>query len=123
MNGNQAMNWFDGKCPSHVRNAVSDAYRETLMRQEPLRIGTDGEFIVETESGRAVWCVNMATGVRYGVVADRNGKAWFDGMETGRYRLEDGASTCGLYVSPRGVTAANPGFGAIARINVSKGVE
>ncbi len=109
---NTAYNWFDERYPSHIRNAVNDAYRETLIPQPPLRVGNDAECIVETAPGTDVWSVS-ATGERYGVRSDRNGKAWFQFDFPGIYTFTDGAASKTLRLGDRKGYVNKPGFGNI----------
>ena len=111
---NAAFNWFDERYPSHVRNAVNDAYRETLIPQPPLRTGTDAECIIETAPERDVWCVSK-NGERYGVRADRNGRAWFQLNAPGTFTFSDGESVKELKLDDRKSYVDKPGFGSIPR--------
>ena len=120
--GEQAINWFDPVFPSHVRNAVNDAYRETLVPQPPLREGSGAEVLVETEPGRTVWSTDWTTGVRYGVRADDQGIAWFDFGYPGAYRFESGGRSAERVLGDRRGYASRPGFDRISRFSL-KGAE
>ena len=116
--GNAAMNWFDASRPSHVRNAVSDAYRDTLVPQSPLATGCDAEVIVETTPGADVWSVAATTGERYGVRADGEGRAWFDFTFPGRYQFAAGGASVGKTLGDRRAYAKDPGFGKVPHLTV-----
>ena len=118
LNGNEAMNWFDEKLPSHVRNAVSDAYRDTLEPQPPLKTGFDAEVIVEADPNGEVWSVSATTGERYGVRADAGGLAWFDFTFPGVYRFEAGGKSADCTLGDRRAYAREPGFGKVRRLTV-----
>lgn len=118
MGGNEAMNWFEPSLPSHVRNAVSDAYRDTLVPQAPLETGSDAEVIVETTPGCDVWSVAATTGVKYGVRADANGRAWFDFTFPGKYAFKAGSAKAGLTLGDRRSYAEKPGFDQVPRLSV-----
>lgn len=118
MNGNAAMNWFEASLPSHVRNAVSDAYRETLIPQPALETGCDAEVIVDTAANGEVWSVSAATGERYGVRADAEGRAWFDFTFPGKYRFEAGGATVAATLGDRRAYAREPGFGKVPHLTV-----
>ena len=120
--GESAINWFDPTFPSHVRNAVNDAYRETLIRQSPLREGSGVEVLVEVEPGRTVWSVDAATGVRYGVRADGRGVAWFDFGSPGTYRFESDGRFVERELGDRRGYSSRPGFDCIPRFSL-KGAE
>lgn len=118
MSGNAAMNWFDSNLPSHVRNAVSDAYRDSLQRQPALETGCDAELIVEAQPDREVWSVSAATGERYGVRADAQGRAWFDFTFPGKYRFETDGKTATRTLGDRRAYAQVPGFEKVPRLSI-----
>lgn len=118
MSGNDAMNWFDETLPSHVRNAVSDAYRDTLVPQPPLETGCDAEMIVETVPNGEVWCVATTTGERYGVRADADGRAWFDLGSPGRYGFEAAGKSVERTLGDRTGYAREPGFDKVPRMTL-----
>lgn len=115
--GQTNLNWLDERYPSHIRNEVNDAYRETLIPQPPLRIGSNAECIIETTPDTDVWSCS-ATGERYGVRSDRNGKAWFHLDSPGVYTFSDGIDSKTLTLSDRKAWAAKPGFRAIPRFRL-----
>ncbi len=115
--GDKAINWFDPARASHVRNAVNDAYRDTLLPQPPLATAADAECIIETRSGATVWSVSKA-GERQGVIADRNGKAWFQFDAPGVYRFSAGEREAEFEVPSRAPYAARPGFDKVAHFNL-----
>ena len=120
MYGRSAVNWFDDSRPSHVRNAVNDAYRESFEPQVQLRIGSDAEVIVEGAApGAAVWTQN-ADGSRTGVRADPQGRAWFRYLAPGARRFTDGRRVRSVFLAPRGAVAAHPGFAAIRRLSLAE---
>ena len=110
-------NWFDERYPSHVRNAVNDAYRDTLIPQPPLRAGTDAECIVETAPGADVWCVRD-DGERVGVRADAQGRAWFQLERPGTYVFTGDGETMTVELGDRTAYVARPGFGQIRRLRL-----
>lgn len=111
---NLSFNWFDRHRPSHIRNAVNDAYRETLIPQPPLRSGSDAECIIETLPDTDVWCVSR-TGERYGVRSDRHGKAWFRLDAPGTFVFSGSGTTRTLRLDDRSAYAEKPGFDRIPR--------
>ncbi|MBI4979040.1 MAG: hypothetical protein HZC28_16290 [Spirochaetes bacterium] len=110
--GNDVLNWFDGSRPSHVRNAVNDAYRESLIPQPPLAPATDAECILKTAPESPVWSIS-ATGETYGVVADTNGRAWFQFSSPGVYRFEADGVVRSIPVPGKTAYAEKPGFDGI----------
>lgn len=57
-------NWFDSRYPSHVRNEVNDAYRESLVAMPPLAMPDNAECIVELgEAGAGVVGVAASRGI------------------------------------------------------------
>lgn len=110
--GRQAVNWFDSSKPSHVRNAVNDAYRDTLIPQPPLRQPDTGECIILVKPDAAVWST-ADDGTRYGVRADQNGRAWFQLPKPGEYTFEVGGIEKKIEVPSRKTYAAEPGFDQI----------
>ena len=108
--GSTAFNWFDASRPSHVRNAVNDAYRDSLLPQPPLAPARDAECIVHAAPGALVWS-SSERGERYGMYADAQGRAWFQFPQAGRYEFNvAGGLTRALALPERGADAAEPGF-------------
>lgn len=116
--GHKTINWFDPTVPSHVRNAVNDAYRDSLLPMPPLASPATGECIIElgAESG-GKWVIARGEGIDpvTGVVADRNGTAWFVLPTTGRYTFACAGQSMQVNVPSRAAYAAKPGFTEIAR--------
>lgn len=108
--GADVVNVYNPRFPTHVRNAVNDAYRDSLIPQPPLRVGADAEIVVTAAPGASVWAVSPSGARREGVRADNRGRAWFRFLEPGRWIFEaDGAR--GTYqLGPRGASASKPGF-------------
>ena len=117
--GHKTINWFDPAAPSHVRNAVNDAYREALMPMPPLAAPANGECILELgaeRGGRRVIARGEGMhGVALGVVADRRGTAWFVLPAAGRYTFACEGQSMAADVPSRETYAAKPGFAEIAR--------
>ncbi|MGI6495584.1 MAG: glycoside hydrolase family 2 TIM barrel-domain containing protein [Kiritimatiellia bacterium] len=114
--GCDMINWFDPDHPSHVRNAVNDAYRDTLRPQPALREGGAAEAVVEGAApGTDVWSIS-ASGERTGVRADRDGRAWFDFPRPGTYRFNTRAGSASAELPPR--LKATPGFADVPRIRL-----
>jgi len=110
--GNCAINWFDPRYPTHIRNAVNEAYKETLLPQPPLREPDEGECIIVGKPFADIWSV-AADGIRYGVRADKNGKAWFQLPTAGQYTFEADGIKKVIDVPSRKSYAAKPGFDQI----------
>lgn len=110
--GDRALNWFDPNKASHVRNMVNDAYRDTLIPQPPLVAPGDAECIIVTTPGATVWC-ESADGQRLGIIADGNGRAWFQLPKPGGYVFDDGNVRKELAVPGRADYAGQPGFDKI----------
>ena len=111
--GHDALNAYDPRYPSHVRNAVNDAYRDSLIPQAPLRLGTDAEVIVEAEPGADVWAVSPDGARTIGVRADAKGRAWFRFVKPGRWMFHAGSATRSVELVPRGEVVRRPGFGKV----------
>lgn len=117
--GHKTVNWFDPTAPSHVRNAVNDAYREALLPMPPLAAPANGECIVELgaeSGGKWVTAQGEGTDPATGVVADRNGRAWFVLPAAGRYTFACEGQSMAADVPSRRTYAAKPGFAEIARL-------
>lgn len=107
--GEYGINWFSPKHVSHVRNAVNDAYRDTLRPQPKLHQPANGECIIKTAPFTAVW-TTLADGLKYGVVSDADGKAWFQLEQAGSYEFCVGAKKATYDVPSRAEYARVPGF-------------
>ncbi len=117
-------NWFDSSTPSHVRNAVNDAYRDNLIPQPPLVNGADAECIVKALPNTPVWATTQ-TGEQIGVLADNQGLAWFKLDRPGTYvftaKDKDGNEiSAKLKLKNRKKYAAKPGFEQIQKLNLVK---
>ena len=118
--GHANVNWNDARHPSHVRNKVNDAYRDSLIPQPPLRTGTDAEAIVRAAPGADVWSED-ADGVCRGVRADADGLAWFVFGRGGRIVFSaDGFAPLAVDVPCRGERAVQPGFEGIPRFELKR---
>lgn len=111
--GHDNLNFYDARYPSHVRNAVNDAYRDCLAPQPPLRVGSDAEVVIEAYPFAEVWAVSPDGARELGVRADANGRAWFRFLVPGLWRFSCGAAAAALELSPRGPGVAKPGFGGV----------
>ncbi len=105
----RGINWSSAKHVSHIRNAVNDAYRDTLIPQPPLKEAADAECIIRTAPGVTVWAT-LPDGRRYGVVADSGGRAWMQLPAPGKYRFRAGKVEREFEVPARTSYAAQPGF-------------
>ncbi|MDD3154358.1 MAG: glycoside hydrolase family 2 TIM barrel-domain containing protein [Victivallaceae bacterium] len=114
--GDGALNWSSSRHVSHVRNAVNDAYRDSLLPQPPLPAAMDAECVVNAAPGRPVW-VRLREGSHYGVVADANGKAWLQLDRPGRYPVSTGGRTREIEIPSRASYAAQPGFDQVKVID------
>ncbi len=122
--GMTVLNWFDGTHPSHVRNAVNEAYRSTLRPMPPLAAAPDAECVVELGSagaGRIVIAeaADGSTG-QFGVTADSQGRAWFVLPRPGRYRFHWDGRNREVELPGRAAYAAQPGFDRIMKIDWRK---
>lgn len=114
-------NWFDASRPSHIRNAVNEAYRAALRPMPPVSAAPDAECLVELGPGGAGRVVlaeaadNPAG--QYGVMADGKGTAWLTLPRPGRYRLSAGGTTRVVDIPGRAAYAARPGFDRIMKID------
>lgn len=107
----EIFNAYDPKWPTHVRNAVADAYRETLLKQPKLRVGADAEaLVVGAKSGEDVWAT-CPDGSVLGMRADANGKAWFREIDPGNYVFTFGGREVRATLAPRGDAVLSAGFG------------
>lgn len=107
--GDKGINWCSERYVSHVRNAVNDAYRDSLIPQPPLPASGMGECIIQAGPGKEVW-TTLKNGSRCGIVADRNGRAWFLLDSPGRYEFESDGVCASFDVPSRSGYAAQPGF-------------
>lgn len=112
--GARSINWFDPEKVSHIRTSINDAYRDCLIPQAPLMVGTDAEVIIEGVAAAAdVWTRDIY-GAGIGVRADPKGRAWFRGMEPRRYDFTCGQAQETVELKSRGAsTAEKPGFNAV----------
>lgn len=114
-------NWFDPNYPSHIRNAVNEAYRETLIPQPPLAPAPDGECIVllgEKNAGETVTVRSVKNPIaRYAVKADSAGSAWINVPAPGNYDLTVGNETRRVEIGGKASYQRRPGFDRIMTIN------
>jgi len=118
--GHDAINVYDARYPSHVRNAVNDAYRDSLLPQPPLCVGTDAEAMVLAASEADVWADSPDGTRRIGVRADRRGRAWFRGIDPGKWTFTDGRRTADAELKPRGAEVVRPGFGEMQTLRLAE---
>jgi hypothetical protein len=116
--GDKALNWFESGTPSHVRNAVNDAYRDSLLPQPPLAAASGAECLILAKPGETVWSVSPE-GERYGVIADAAGKAYFQFAAPGARRFTAPGREQSFAVPPRASYAAEPGFAQIASFHLA----
>lgn len=116
--GKYAINWFEAGRPSHVRNAVNDAYRDSLLPQPPLAAASGGECLILAAPGETVWSVSP-DGERYGVIADAAGKAYFQFAAPGPRRFIAPGREQSFAVPSRAPYAAEPGFAQIASFHLA----
>jgi hypothetical protein len=122
--GHKTINWFDPHAPSHVRNAVNGAYRDSLLPMPPLASSREGECILELGGmlgGQRVTARGEGVDPVVGVVADADGVAWFVLPTAGRYTFAWGEQTMAVDVPSRAAYAAKPGFAKIARFQWNPG--
>ncbi len=117
--GTQAMNFYEAGVPSHVRNAVNDAYRKALRPQPAIDAGRFAEAIVTVAPWADVWTTTPA-GNRTGVRADAEGRAWFRSLAPGRRVFSCGGREAAVDLAPRGAAVAEPGFEGIPRVELGK---
>lgn len=113
--GYQGVNWSSEKYPSHVRNAVNNAYRAILIPQPELAPVTDAEVVVHTRPGADVWTL-LPSGERAGVRADPNGRAWFDLPSPGRYTFESAGKKKTAPIGSKASYAEKPGFHEVPKL-------
>ena len=116
--GHRCINWFDAARATHVRNAVNDAYRETLLPMPPLKPTRAPEVLLRvTRDGAPVPRVRVvltpadgrATG-SLGALTDSRGTAWFVLAEPGRYTARAGGVEVLLEANETANAPPTPGF-------------
>lgn len=116
--GHRCINWFDAARATHVRNAVNDAYRETLLPMPPLKPTRAPEVLLRvTRDGAPVPRVRVvltpadgrATG-SLGALTDSRGTAWFVLEEPGRYTARAGGVEVLLEANETANAPPTPGF-------------
>ena len=121
--GWKLINWFDPNFPSHVRNAVNDAYRDSLIPQPPLPPAADAECIIELGDagrGKTVTAVPVGQfGPSVAITADAVGTAWFHLPRPGKYQFSCNGKSTTVILSGRADYAAKPGFRQIPRHQLS----
>lgn len=126
MHGERGINWFDIDAPTHVRNAVNDAYRESLTPMPPLKPNRTPELLVRVRqagkaaAGRTVFLLpagNQGTGPT-GVVTDSRGTAWFVAPEPGAYTVSAGNTTVDVMLAPIPNAPPQPGFEYLKPIEI-----
>ncbi len=121
LGGQRSFNWFDPDRPSHVRNAVNEAFKATLLPMPELPSASNAECLVELGSVGADGVVLAESvsnpTVQYGVMADSEGTAWLVLPVAGQYRISIGGSSKVVDIPSRGGYAAKPGFDEIMKID------
>jgi len=117
--GHDAINVYNPRFPSHVRNAVNDAYRASLLPQPPLRAGSDAEAIVKTAPGACAWAASADGVHRLGVRADAQGRAWFRFLVPGRWTFSVADAEAVRDLAPRGAAVSKPGFPEIPVVELA----
>jgi hypothetical protein len=121
--GHDVLNWFDATAPSHVRNAVNDAYRDSLIPQPPLAPASGAECIIDLGAdnrGKTVSAIPLENvGQTSAVTADANGTAWFHLPSPGKYRFECEGKNMTVVLSKR-EGSDKPGFKQIPRYQLNK---
>jgi len=107
--GFRAVNWCSSKYPTFVRNAVNDAYRDTLIPQPPLPVVQSAEAVLILTPGAEAF-TTTADGNRYGVRADAAGRAWFVLDRPGVYPVTVEGKTREIEFKARHAYATKPGF-------------
>jgi len=115
--GKDVINWFDAKFPSHIRNKVNDAFRDSLIPQPPLISSTQAECIIESGIPNEVVWAESELGERYGVVSDEQGRAWFMLPNSGNYTFIINEKQVTQNIPTRGSYAPKPGFDEIPRFS------
>jgi len=115
--GYMGINWSSGKYPSHVRNAVNNAYRDSLAPQPPLADPQIAEVIVAAEPDADVY-TTLADGRRYGVRADKKGLAWFILNGKSVYEFEWNGKKKKIDLSSPRDYASSPGLDKIPVISL-----
>ncbi|MBR0459825.1 MAG: hypothetical protein IJJ26_11365 [Victivallales bacterium] len=119
---NNNKNWFDERFPSHVRNAVNDAYRDNLIPQPPLVPAPDAECIVELGpqgAGAFVYVESVEDGLfRHAVKADRAGRAWLNVPRAGTYRVRSQGLVRTVVIPGKERYQSRPGFDRILRVTL-----
>lgn len=118
--GCRSVNWFNAKCPSHVRNEVNDAYRDSLPAQPALQVGALGEIIVEASPFVDVWSFDEQAVCR-GVRADSEGRAWFRSLRPGRVKFcANGYEAQIIGIERIGAVASKPGFDSVKAVKLKR---
>ena len=121
--GHDAVNFYDARYPSHVRNRVNDAYRASLLPQPALRVGADAEVVVVAAPGAEVWATSPEGARTEGVRADAEGRAWFRFLDPGAWRFQSGAARVTVDLAPRGAGVAKPGFEGVRTVRLEEAGE
>jgi len=115
--GTESVNVYQAGVPSHVRNAVNDAYRRALRPQPPIDAGRFAEAVVTAQAYADVWTTTPA-GNRTGVRADGEGRAWFRSLKPGARVFSSGESEKSVDLPARGALVAKPGFVDIPQVSL-----
>ena len=115
--GTEMVNVYEPGLPSHVRNAVNEAYRACLPPQPPVDAGRFAEAIVTAGAYADVWTATPA-GNRTGVRADGEGRAWFRSLAPGPRVFSCGAAEKSVDLPARGADVAKPGFTGIPEVEL-----
>ncbi|NOY81275.1 MAG: hypothetical protein GXP31_09755 [Kiritimatiellaeota bacterium] len=126
IHGERSINWFDPKAPTHLRNAVNDAYRDSLTPMPPLKRTRAPELLVRVvKHGEpapfAQAFLTPAEGQAVppvGVMADSNGAAWFLLWRSGKYRIRVGGVEKTVTVDEVPNDPPSPGFDYLKRVEI-----
>jgi len=122
-NGTNMINWFDPAAPTHIRNAVNNAYRDTLLPQPQLARTETAECLIELDPALAgaVVIARSADGLSepVSVMADSRGTAWLQLPRPGKYVLECGKINRIVDIPAPTAYATRPGFGEIPRYKLN----
>lgn len=116
-----AFNVYEAGFPTHVRNAVNDAYRDALRPLAPVDAGCFAEAIVKARPHEDVWTFS-ASGAQIGVRADSEGRAWFRSLQPGMRTFESSREKVAVDLKRRGDRVAEAGFVGIPEIELGRGL-
>jgi Glycosyl hydrolases family 2/Glycosyl hydrolases family 2, TIM barrel domain len=118
--GFRGINWACPDYISHVRNAINDAYRDTLIPQPPLKKADNAEAVIVTFPDAQVYTV-LSDGSSYGVKADNKGRAWIKLDKPGVYPIAINGKVKNIEFKSRSSYASKPGFNKVPVIYLKGG--